>query len=88
MKARRWRRARPHCGGWWLWQEDSSCQPARLLLSEGGTEVAADDEWECAMGRPPSEVYSENYWEMTQTTQKEMPGLWMQEKSPGREEGR
>lgn len=74
---RRYRTARPHCGGWWFWKEND--KPVKLLLSDGGTEVATDDEWEAATGRPVEhDGWQENYWEITATTQKMMPGLWMQ----------
>ena len=75
---RRWRKKRPHCGGWWLWKEGNN-EPIKILLATGGTEVATDDEWEAATGRAANhDGWSENYWEMTSTTQAMMPGLWMQ----------
>lgn len=50
----------------------------KLLLTAGGTEVATDDEWEQATGKPAEhDGWVENYWEMTATSQNEMPGLWM-----------
>ena len=79
---RRYRTARPHCGGWWFWKEGHGfnyAKPAKLLLAEGGTEVATDDDWEAATGRPTEhDGWTENYWEMTATTQDMMPGVWMQ----------
>ena len=75
---RRWRKARPRSGGWWLWREGGRDREERLLLCAGGTEVAGDSEWEQATGKPAEhDGWIENYWEMTATTQKEMPGLWM-----------
>ena len=35
-------------------------QDQRILVVRGW--VACDDDWETAMGRPPSDVMSENYW--------------------------
>lgn len=79
-QVRRYRRQRPHCGGWWLWKEDGEHEPVRLLLADGGGEVADDDEWEAATGKPASiDGWEYNYWEMTSTDQRNMPGLWMQE---------
>jgi hypothetical protein len=74
---RRWRKARPRSGGWWLWREGGRDRIDKLLLTAGGNEVATDDEWEQATGKPAEhDGWVENYWEMT-PTQKEMPGLWM-----------
>ncbi len=76
---RRWRRARPHCGGWWEWMENGSSRVEKLLLVPCGSEVAGDDAWEQETGKPAEHDGSvENYWESTQTTQKMMPGLWRQ----------
>lgn len=76
---RRWRRARPHCGGWWEWMEGGRGRVERLLLCEGGEEVASDWEWEEETGKPAEhDGWVENYWESTATTQKMMPGLWRQ----------
>lgn len=76
---RRYRKARPHCGGWWFWKEDLYREPQKLLLCEDGSEVATDYEWERATGKKAShDGYEENYWEMTETTQRMMPGFWMQ----------
>lgn len=77
-KSRRWRKARPHCGGWWLWREGGGRRQEKVLLCDGGTEVATDDEWEKATGRNVDAYSGDNYWEMTETTQDKMPGLWMQ----------
>jgi len=52
-------------------------KPERLLLVNEGLCVADDDEWEKSTGRSPEHnSYSENYWEMTETTRELMPGLW------------
>lgn len=64
-----------------MWSEGSQAhhkEPVKLLLTEDGKEVESDDAWEQALGRPLDRVWSENYWEGTATTQKMMPGLWMQ----------
>jgi hypothetical protein len=71
---RRWRRARPHCGGWWEWMEGGRGDVVRLLLTDCGQEVAEDDAVSEALGRDIRE--EENYWEGTATDQKSMPGLW------------
>lgn len=76
---RRWRRARPHCGGWWEWMEGGRGRVENLLLTACGKEVEGDDEWEQATGRKAEhDGWAENYWEGTATTQDEMPGLWRQ----------
>jgi hypothetical protein len=75
---RRWRKSRPRSGGWWMWREGGRDRVDKLLLTAGGTEVATDDDWEQATGKPAEhDGWVENYWAMTATTQKEMPGLWM-----------
>ena len=75
---RRWRKARPDSGGWWSWREGGRFRVYKLLLTPTGLSVASDDEWHRATGRKPeTDGYTENYWEGTATTQKEMPGLWM-----------
>lgn len=79
VRLRRWRR-KPHCGGWWEWREGGRGRSERLLLCEGGTHVADDDAWQQATGVSPEDdgMGHRNYWEGTETTQKMMPGLWMQ----------
>lgn len=73
----RWSRTRPHCGGWWEWMENGSSRVEKLLLVPSGREVAGDDAWEQATGKPAGhDGWVENYWESTRTTQKMMPGLW------------
>lgn len=67
----------PNSDGWWLWFERGcGSKGERILVSSKGLIVASDDEWEVAMGRKPEEVYCENYWEGTDTTQRFMPGSW------------
>jgi hypothetical protein len=70
---------RPDHAGWWLWLEGGSgCRTELLLIDEGGTHVAGDDEWEQAAGKPvDGDGWEENYWQGTETTQKQMPGLWL-----------
>lgn len=53
----------PDKDGWWLFCEDGMHQVQRIIVIDG--EVASDEEWEQAMGRPPSNVMCENYWEGT-----------------------
>ena len=70
---RRWRRQRPHCGGKWWFREDgrhSLADHSEILLCSDGSEVASVDDAE--------EGTDQFYFEMTATTQKEMPGMWMQ----------
>ena len=70
---RRWRRQRPHCGGKWWFREDgrhSLVDHSEILLCSDGSEVASVDDAE--------EGTDQFYFEMTRTTQKEMPGMWMQ----------
>jgi hypothetical protein len=66
----------PDRDGWWEWMCGGDGEPERLLLCADGRSVAYDDEWEEAMGRSPNPIYSENYWEGTDTTPDYMPGLW------------
>lgn len=75
---RRWRKSRPHSGGWWEYRECGGDRVDRVLLTDSGMMVADDDEWERVVGRPPSEVWNENYFEGTDTDQSQMPGLWRQ----------
>lgn len=80
VRLRRWRR-KPHSGGWWEWREGGDGRPERLLLCEGGTHVADDEAWQQATGKPAEDEergINHNYWEGTETTQRMMPGLWMQ----------
>lgn len=58
--ANRWRRQAPDRDGWWQFDEDGTGKQFILVY---GSCVAYDDEWEQAVGRPPNEVYCENYWE-------------------------
>lgn len=51
----------PDSDGWWIFDEDGMHSQQRILVV-GGI-VASDDEWEEAVGYPPSEVVAENYWE-------------------------
>lgn len=75
---RRWRRARPHCGGWWEYRESGNGWVEYVLLTDSGLCVVSDDEWESKVGREPDEVHCENYWEGTDTNDEYMPGLWRQ----------
>ena len=71
---------RPDRGGWWLWIESGNCARTELILVDAdGNHVADDDEWEQAIGRPPSDARgeSENYWEGAEINQSMMPGLWL-----------
>jgi hypothetical protein len=67
---------RPNRDGWWLWFEDNAGDGEEILVTCDGAIVASDDEWEREVGRKPKELWSENYWEGTDTTQKQMPGTW------------
>jgi hypothetical protein len=64
----------PNSSGWWLWMEAGEYHPVKLLLSNGGRQVAYDYELAEVLGRPVGE--NENYWEGTDTTQEYMPGAW------------
>ncbi len=69
---------KPTESGWWNWYEAGE-EPKLLLIVVtkcGHAEVADDDAWTEAMGREPSEVMGENYWEGTACTQEYMPGTW------------
>ena len=85
---RRWRKAPPDRDGWWKFREHSFSKDyeQRILVIDGM--VADDHEWEDAMGRPPSETRSENYWEgnpVSELTDGTLTrGLWMYE-GPSRE---
>ena len=79
---------RPDRGGWWLWLEAGNCARTELILVDAdGTHVADDDDWEQAIGRPPSDARgeSENYWDGTEITQSMMPGLWLYQENDQRE---
>lgn len=70
---RRWRRQRPHCGGKWWFREDGRhtlVDHTEILLTSQGSHVESVDDAE--------EGTDQFYFEMTETTQKQMPGLWMQ----------
>lgn len=75
---------RPRSGGWWEWYEGcntaSECldeSPELVLLCHGGTEVVEDSEWSEATGRVAEhDGFVGNYWEITETTQAYMPGMW------------
>jgi hypothetical protein len=48
-----------------------------ILIGSGGTHVVGEDEFLQMTGREPDhDGWTENYWEGTETTQSEMPGLW------------
>jgi hypothetical protein len=69
---------RPDRSGWWDWHEGRErFDPARILVGNGGKTVASDEAWELNIGRKPSEIMCENYWEGTDTTQRYMPGYWV-----------
>ena len=60
LRTNRWRRRPPDRDGWWRFDEDGT---GKQFVLVSGSSVAFDDEWEAAVGRPPSEIYCENYWE-------------------------
>ena len=77
-QVRRWRRARPQGGGWWMFREDGMNYDQTLWLCNDGSEVGSDEDWEQATGKTPLvDGWEKNYWELTPTTQVMMPGLWM-----------
>ena len=80
-QVRRWRKSVPDRDGWWLWREDYGRDRTERLLIVCGrrhSEVAGDDEWEQATGKPAEhDGWVENYWEGTDT--KTMGGYWLQE---------
>jgi hypothetical protein len=70
---------RPNRAGWWLWKEAGNYARTELLLvGDGGTHIADDEEWDRVVGRSPSDAKgeSENYWEGTKTSQRYMTGEW------------
>jgi len=79
------RLVRPTSSGWWDWyegailgDETSEGYPERILISDGGTHVVCDEEYEQITGENPDKDGSHhNYWEMTETTPEMMPGLWV-----------
>ena len=82
------RLVRPDAAGWWDWYQGQSLDDdpedgegagcERLLICDGGTHVVDDDEYEQVTGEnPDKDGWHANFWEGTETTQKEMPGLWV-----------